>query len=465
MRKGKVYIIGAGPGDPGLVTVKGRDILRQAGVVIYDYLVDKRLLNEAQPGAELICCDTLTKNRYSDGFLKHNDRIIRLVIKKAKEGKNVVRLKNGDITIFGRLSEEMLALDKGGISFELVPGVTSASAAASLNGIPLTDRRFASSVVFAAGHEAPDKRKSNLDWQALSKSSTIVLYMAVENFKKIVNALVASGMPLSAKAAVIENAGRLNQKALTGSLADISIKAKRAGVKPPAIIIIGETVGSEKRFNWLKKAKRVLYTGISSPRYFLDKVFFYLPLIKIEPLADYKEFDAKLKDIHKYDWLVFSSKYGVEYFFKRLNSVGLDARRFSSVRIAAIGNSTKNRLLDFGIAADLTAKDESSKGLINEFSVKDLGAKKVFIPRSNLSDKGLEAAFTRQGAIVTAAVAYKNVMPQNLPDIDMNFFDEIMFSSPSGVKNFIKRYGRPPKKVKISYIGDVTKKEAKKWNL
>ena len=187
--KNKVYLVGAGPADPGLITVRGREILRQADVVIYDYLVDKRLLEFAKEKAELICCDKLSKDRYSDGFLIHNEKIGQLVIKKVKEGKRVIRLKNGDPSIFSRLSQELETLVKNKIEFEIVPGVTAASAASSFSGIPLTDRRFASSCVFATGHEDPRKLESALDWDSLSESGTIVLYMAVENISQIVKKL------------------------------------------------------------------------------------------------------------------------------------------------------------------------------------------------------------------------------------------------------------------------------------
>lgn len=440
MKKGKVYIIGAGPGSPDLITVRGREILSQADVVIYDYLIDKRILDEARPGAELIYCGTVEK------------KIDSMVLKAARQGKNVARLKSGDVTIFSRLSQELDGLVKEGIEFELVPGVTAANAAAAFTGIPLTDRNISSSVLFVTGRETSTK-----------KYNTTVFYMGVENLAKIVK---NQDRPKNTNVAIIENAGHLNQRVLTATLADVVKKAKENNIRPPAIIIIGDVAVFEKKFNWLKKTKKILYTGISTPRYFeKGKTFFYLPLIKIEPLPDYSEFDARLKNINEYDWLIFTSRYGVEYFFRRLNSVGLDARSFAAVKVAAIGNSTKNRLIDFGIVADLVAKDESSKGLINEFKNINIKDKKIFIPRSDLSDKGLESAFKKQGAVVTAAVAYKNVLPKNLPDLNMGIFDEIIFSSPSGVRNFIKRYGKPPKRIKISYIGDVTKKEAKKWNL
>lgn len=457
--------MGAGPGSPDLITIRGLNILRQADVVIYDYLVDKRLLDETKEGAELICCDTLGKNRYSDGFLKHNEKINQLVIKKAKEGKKVIRLKNGDVSIFSRLSEELDALVKEKIEFEIVPGVTAASAASAFSGIPLTDRRFASSCAIVTGHEDPSKKETTLNWKALAESGTIVLYMAVENLTQITAYLLKAGKSPDTQVAIVQGAGSLTQKVLTGNLRDIAQKAKLHKVKAPAIIIIGEVAGLEKKFNWLNKNRKILFTGLSKERFFIQGTYFHLPLIEIAPLEDYRDFDGYLKKVTGFDWIIFTSRYAVEYFFKRLEATGLDARRLSGIKIAAIGASTANKLKELAMSADLVPKKESSVGLLEAFKKINLKDKKIFFPRSNLSDKGLTAGLKSLQAQVSASIAYKNIMPQGLPDLDLNFFDEVMFTSPSGVRNFVKRYGKPPHKIKLSFIGDVTANEAKKWRL
>ena len=374
-------------------------------------------------------------------------------------------MKNGDPTIFSRTSQELEALVKNKIKFEIVPGVTAASAASASSGIPLTDRRFASSSIFVTGHEDPTKNKSALDWQSLSKAGTIVLYMAVENLASIIKKLLLAGKDKNTPVAIIQDIGLLTQKVLTGTLKDIALKAKKEKIRPPAIIIIGEVVNLEKNFNWLKENKKILFTGISAERFFQDEAIFHLPLIKIEPLKDYQGFDRQLKNISQYDWLVFSSRYGVQYFFERLKKTGFDVRVLSSLKMAAIGNCTRNRLLDFGIIADLVPKEESSQGLINAFKKIDLKNQRIFMPRSDLSDKGLEKALELQGALVTSSVAYQNIMPQDLPDLDFNFFDEIKFSSPSGARNFKARYKTLPKRVKVNCIGEVTLQEAERCHL
>lgn len=452
MNTHKVYIVGAGPGEPDLITVRALRILRQADVVVYDYLVDKRLLEETRPGAELIYCDRPGKK-------------IQLVIRKFKEGKKVIRLKNGSPSLFSRLAEELEALIRENVPFEVVAGITAAEAASSLSGIPLTSRRFSASCIFATGHEDPAKQKSYLDWPSLAKSGTIVFYMAVENIAKIAKILINAGKPAQTPAAIIQNVSLSSQKVLTAELKDIAAKAKKAKVKPPAIIIIGEVVKFEKKFNRYKKGKRILFTGLSDKRYFLRDNFVHLPLIKIEPLTDYSVFDAHLLNICSFDWVVFGSRYGVEYFFKRLKVLGKDIRDLADLRFAVVGGSTKNKLLEFGIIADIVPELESSQGLLQTFNKERLEGKKIFLPRSDLSDKGLEKGLRQLGAEVISCVAYRNVMPSDLPDIELGSFDEIYFTSPSTVRNFKRRYKKIPASVKIRCIGDVTLKEAKRCQL
>jgi len=439
-------------------------VLKEADVIIHDYLVDKRLLSEIE-NAEFISCDTLDKKKYSDGFSKSQGVINNLIIKKANEGKKVVRLKNGDPGIFGRFSQELEVLVKNRIDFEVIPGVTAGNAASSLSGIPLTDRRFASNCVFVTGHEDPMKEKSLVDWAALATSGTIVLYMAVENLKQIVKKLLEIGKARSTPCTVVQEVSLLNQRIVRGILGNIAKKAKEKKIKAPTVIIIGEVARLEKDFNWLKKKKKILFTGLSNERFFTDEVYFHLPLIKIVPLDSYSEFDKQIKNIKRFDWIVFTSRYGVKYFFKRLIKIKSDARTLENIKIAAIGDSTKKALLDFGVIADLVPEKESSKGLLEEFKKVDLEGKKIFMPRSDLSDKNLSVGFKNLGAVVTSTKAYKNIMPQNLPELELENFDEIMFTSPSTARNFKKRYKHVPKGVRVQCIGDVTLKEVQKLGL
>jgi uroporphyrinogen III methyltransferase/synthase len=458
--------VGAGPGSPDLITVRGLEVLRQAEVVIFDYLLDRRLLEAVPETAELICADKLDgKNQHANGLVSRQKNINQLMISKAKQGKRVVRLKNGDPAIFGRLSEELTALVNSKTTFEIVPAVTAASAASAFSGIPLTDRKFASTCVFVTGRESPQKKISLIDWQALVKMGTIVFYMALDCLELVSQKLIKAGKDRKTAVALIQAASLLTQKIILGDLSNIARKAKGYNLKSPAIAIIGKTVRFSKRFAWLNNNRRILFTGLSKERFFLKGKYEHIPFIKIRPLADYCHFDAQLKDIADFDWIIFTSRYGVEYFFKRLNAVGLDGRSLAKVKLAAIGDSTRKRLLDHLFNADLVPKDESSRGLIRELKQLGLQGKKVFLPRSNLSDKGLEQALEDMGSIVTSSIAYENVMPEYLPDIDLNEFNEIMFTSPSTIRNFVNKYNHVPPELDISYIGEVTLKEARRWGL
>ncbi len=514
MKKGKVFFIGAGPYPPDLITVRGFNILKQADVIVYDYLLDKNILGFAKKDALLISTDELPGGRYSDGSSKNQKAINDVLIKKASEGKSVVRLKNGDPSIFGRLCEELSALKDEGINFAVIPGVTAASAAAAFSGIPLTARGISSALVLTTGHESPGKKDGYVNWKNVAVLDTISLYMSHENLFALSNILIDCGKPPSTPSAVISRVGSYEQKIVTGTLRDIAKKARKNNLESPAIFVVGEVVKKEKEFNWFKKTKKSLFTGISDERYFEEKLYFHIPLIEIKPLDDYAELDNWIKKIsnsHKrttinpiksyttmykdkkepsasnsqsqntsngvnykpfFDWLVFTSRFGVYYFFDRLLKSGSDARSLNGIKIAAIGSSTANKLKEYGIIADLVPKNECSEGLLEEFknvirsTFKVQSSIKILLPRSDIADKGLSDGLRELGAEVFSCVAYRNVMPKDLPDIDFSFFDEIIFSSPSCVGNFIKRYGcLPPGKVKIKSIGPVTKKECEKYGI
>ncbi|NOZ64066.1 MAG: uroporphyrinogen-III C-methyltransferase [Caldiserica bacterium] len=466
MAKGKVYLVGAGPGDPGLITWKGLKILQQAEVVIYDGLVGRAILQYADAGAEQICADELLEGEKGNrDYAKRQDRINQLMIERAKEGKRVVRLKSGDPFIFGRAVEEMEALAKNRIEFSVIPGVTAANAAACFTGIPLTARGISSTVLFATGHEAPRKEGGYVNWEEVARVDTIVLYMAVENLSSIAEKLILCGRKPETPVAVISRVSEIGQKLVVDSLGGVYKKATAENISAPAIVIIGEVVKKEKSFNWFRKSRKVLFTGISSERFFEKGIIFHLPLIEIRPLEDYGEMDDLINRVESFDWIVFSSRFGVLYFFRELFKMGLDARALKGIKIAAIGSSTAGKLREYGIAADLIPERESAKGLIMEFKKRGIKGASILLPRSDIADKGLTEGLRNLSARVYPCVAYHNVMPDNLPDLDFEFFDEIIFTSPSTVRNFIKRYGKPAKKIKIRTIGPVTRREAEKWNL
>jgi len=300
MNTHKVYIVGAGPGEPDLITVKGSNILREADVILYDYLIDRRILAGVKASAELIAADSFREKEKGRSPLARQGKINAALIRKAKQGKKVVRLKGGDPFIFGRLADEMKALTNAGIAFEIVPAPTAASAAAAAAGITLTERRLSSSCVFVSGHKQSDDNKDGLDWQSISKNQIIVIYMGVTAIADIVKQLLKAGKSPDTPVVIIQAASLPWEKIIRGKLSNIVTLARSRGIKPPAVIIVGENAGQPNRGVHNEK-KRILFTGLSNQRYFLRDKFVRLPLIKIEALADYSCFDAHLRNIQAFD--------------------------------------------------------------------------------------------------------------------------------------------------------------------
>jgi uroporphyrinogen III methyltransferase/synthase len=478
MERGKVYLVGAGPGNPGLITIRGSEILHLADVVIYDYLVDKRILSEARQAKELICCDRLGKSRYSNGFLISQKRINALMVKKAREGKIVVRLKNGDPSIFGRLSQELDSLVSNKIDFEIVPGVTAASAASCVSGIPLTDRRFASSCVFVSGHEDPMKKSSLLHWESLAKSGTIVLYMAVENLPLIVKRLFKAGKPAHTPCAIIKDATLSTQRILIGTLGDIAERARAKKIKPPVIVIVGEVVGLGEKFNWFKKlplfGKGVLITRPREEAIELAKILedngavtHILPTIEIRKDDCSKRLDSYLKKIDVYDWVIFLSQHGANSFFNSLRLSGMDIRALKGVKLCAIGPKTKETIESFGVNVKKMPKKFCKDSIMEEFKKINISGKKVLMVCSSFSDNNLISALRALGAKVDYVYGYitvlsKKYLRQIKSLLKKRCLDLITFTSPSCVHGFMGGFKKGElrnllKGVKFAAIGPITR--------
>ncbi|MFA5252855.1 MAG: uroporphyrinogen-III C-methyltransferase, partial [Phycisphaerae bacterium] len=334
-KKGKVYLVGAGPGRADLITVRGAELLKTADCVIYDKLANPALLKFARPAAEIIH----VPKRIGNGSYTQ-DQINTLMVEKANLGQTVVRLKGGDPCIFGRIGQELTALTKAGINFEIVPGVTAAVAAAESAGILLTDRDYSSQVVFITGREAEEKQKSNIDWDLLAKSSgTIVFYMAMENLEFITKQLIKNGMAKETPAAVIADATLPTQKTVRASLKQISEECKEKKIGPPAIVVIG--AAADEKLNWLMNkplfGKNIVITrDVESNVGFATKIIarggnpVEFATIKIEPLTQTNTFLQTLAKFHEYDWLIFTSTNGVTVLFDALQKLSKDARVFSS---------------------------------------------------------------------------------------------------------------------------------------
>jgi uroporphyrinogen III methyltransferase/synthase len=468
--KSKVYIIGAGPGSAGLISVRGLQILRRADCVIYDRLIGRELLDIAPKRAELIYVGkehTLQTSKQAD--------INRLIIKKARAYKTIVRLKGGDCLLFGRATEELKCLVDNKIDFEIIPGITAASAAAACAGIVLTDRSTASSVTYVTGQTVEGK-PVNIDFKSLVKlSGTIVFYMAVGNMKKICQRLIRSGLVANTNAVVVANASLANQKIVKGTVADIAKKCEKENIQPPAVMIIGK-----KCFSWLQNrplfGKKILITRDSAGNAELvcrlaarGAEAISCPTFEIQDLTSSKEFKLISEKIKNFDWVFFTSPTGVRLFFKTINKLNRDSRIFASAKIACIGSETANALEDFGIKADFLPKvftsDQLAKSFIKKF--KPIG-KKILLLRSALADSALAGklksakAKIKQVSIYTAKKIEDN--PKEIIKIDL---DWIVFASSFAVECFFKDF-KPKdisKKVKIASIGPITSNILKKFSI
>ncbi|HDI78257.1 MAG TPA: uroporphyrinogen-III C-methyltransferase, partial [Desulfobacteraceae bacterium] len=358
--KGKVILIGAGPGDPGLITLKALKAIREADVIIYDNLSNRDLLGNAKAGAEIIYA-----GKEAGRHTMKQKKINNLMIEKANSGLMVVRLKGGDPFIFGRGGEEAEALSKAGIEFEIISGISSAIAVPAYAGIPLTHREYASTVTFITGHEDPKKDHSMISWQALAKSSgTLVFLMGVGRLKEICQRLIKEGMSADTPTALIEKGTLPEQRCVAGSLKDISRKAETSNIRPPAIVIIGDVVRLRNKIRWFENrplfGKTILVTrpkgqieGLATPLEELGAKCIRFPLIEIRPIDRWEGLDRIIRRIDRYNWIIFTSVNGVKIFFDRLYYNGFDIRELSDAKIAAIGPATAKGLRDVGIIADL----------------------------------------------------------------------------------------------------------------
>lgn len=468
--KSKVYIIGAGPGGAGLISMRGLQILRQADCILYDRLIGRELLNVIPKNTELI----YVGKEHTEHPPKQKN-INRLIIKKARIHKTIVRLKGGDALIFGRATEELECLADNKIDFEIIPGITAASAAAACAGIVLTDRSTASSVTYVTGQTVEGK-PVNIDFKSLVKlSGTIVFYMAVGNMKQICRKLIKSGLAANINAVVVANASLANQKIVKGTVADIAKKCEKENIEPPAVMIIGK-----KCFSWLQNhplfGKKILMTRDSAGNAELacklaakGACAISYPTFKLLDLTGTKEFKRIIEKIKNFDWVFFTSPTGVRLFFKAAKKLNKDARIFMSAKIACIGLETANALEDFGIKADFLPKvftsEELAKSFIKKF--KPIG-KKVLLLRSALADSVLAEklrlahAKIKQVSIYTAKKIENN--PKEIIKIDI---DWIVFAGSFAVDCFFKDF-KPEdidKKVKIASIGPATADTIKKFGI
>jgi uroporphyrinogen III methyltransferase / synthase len=472
-KKGYVYLIGAGPGDPGLITVKGRDSIAVADVILYDYLASDSLLRYARPGAEIIY-----SGKIGGMHNREQRQINELLVAKAKEGNVVARLKGGDPFIFGRGGEECEALVEAGIPFEIVPGVTAGVGAAAYAGIPLTHRHVTTSVAFVTGHESPEKRDSEIDWEKLSLGSgTVVFYMGVKNLPIIAENLIAHGRSPKTPVALIRWGTRPDQQVLTGTLAEIAEKARKANFAAPAVTVVGEVVRLREKIRWFDNrplsGKTVLVTRAADQAGEFSALLaskgacvLECPTISIVAPEEWSELDDAISRLSTFSWTVFSSGNAVRFFFQRLADRGLDARAFGPCRVCAVGPKTAEALETFGIRADLIPSDYKGEGVVAAFGSVDLEGKRVLFPRGDKARDVIPAGLTALGAEVVAPVAYRNVIPDFLPPevaaaLEEGKVDCVTFTSSSTVENLAALMGENRmlhllENVAVASIGPIT---------
>lgn len=448
MKQGKVYLVGAGPREPDLVTVRAVECLKKADVVIYDFLVAPELLKLVPEGAE-----TIYVGKKGGSHTLSQDKINEVIVARAKQGRTIVRLKGGDPFIFGRGGEEAEVLAKAGIPFEVVPGVTSAVAAPAYAGIPLTHRLYTSSVAFVTGHEDPTKKQSSIDWSKLATGvGTLVFLMGVKNLANIAEKLMAAGRDPKTPVALVRWGTTPQQTTVVGTLDNIVGKVQAVGLKPPATIVVGEVIKLRDTLNWFEKralfGKTVVITRARAQASELVRRLTDLgaaclecPTIKVVPPEDWSPLDAAIDQIGSYDWLVFTSANGVSFFFERLYEKDKDVRVLKDVSTAAIGPATAKRLRDFGLNSDIIPETYQAESIVEVFKQEPMNGKRVLLPRAKEARPVLPVELRKMGAIVDEVAAYQTEQARENVDmlvkcLEEGSIDVLTFTSSSTVRNF-----------------------------
>lgn len=453
MKKGKVYLVGAGPGDPGLLTIRGKICLEQADVVLYDHLANPVLLDYAPAHAERIYV-----GRCGRGAYRPQEEIHRLLIQKVQEGKQVVRLKGGDPFIFGRGGEEAEMMAEQSVPFEVVPGVTSAVAVPAYAGIPVTHRTMASTVTFVTGHEDPSKGGSVLEWPRLATvDGTLVFLMGAKNLPTIVRRLTEEGKSSDTPVALIQWGTYPKQRTVVGTLADIVERAEAVNIQPPTIIVIGAVVPLRKNLNWFESrplfGTRILVTRARSQASELSQLLLAYggepvecPTIEFVPPASWEDVDEAIAGLDTYQWLVLTSVNGVQHFMRRLWYKGRDARSLQGVRVCCIGPRTAQELEKFGVKADLIPSQYQAEGVLDEMKKAGVAGQRVLIARAAQAREILPEELRRVGAEVQVVPVYQTVVPHSaIDDIKARFLSQgiemVTFASSSTVRNFVELFG------------------------
>ncbi len=475
---GKCFLVGAGPGDLGLVTIRAKECIEQADVIVYDHLANPEMLAWARDEAEIIYA-----GKKAGEHALSQEKINALLVEKAREGKRVVRLKGGDPFVFGRGAEEAKAIVDAGIGFEIVPGITSAIAGPAYAGIPVTHRAENSHVTFFTGHEGAEKTENAIDYAALAKlGGTQVMLMGVERIESIAREMLKHGVRENLPVALVRWATTGRQETLTGTLQNIGQRVVDLGFEAPAVAVFGEVVALRESLNWYEKrplsGKRIVVTRTRRQASALSDRFralgadvIELPTIRIEPPSNLREFAELVQDAHAYDWIVFTSPNGVTAFFDLFFKLYDDAREIGGAKIAAIGPATAQRVKDFHLRVDLQPDKFVAEAVVREFQ-KQGGVEnlRILLARAEKARDVLPKQLSSLGAIVDEGFAYRTVA-ETRDDTGARRrlleegVDLITFTSSSTVENFLA-LGLPwPKRMKVATIGPITSKTARDHGL
>lgn len=485
--KGKVYLIGAGPGDPGLLTMKAADCIARATVVVYDRLLGEGIVGLAAPQSELIYV-----GKGPDCHAATQDQINDILVRQALEGKIVARVKGGDPFLFGRGGEEAEALVEKGIEFEIVPGVTSAIAVPAYAGIPVTHRDCCSSLHIITGHSRADGAGTDPGQSAAYRSlggvaGTLVFLMGVKNMAEIAAALIAGGKNPATPAAVIENGTTFRQRVVSGDLAEIASIAAAAGVCSPAVLVVGEVVNLRHKLHWFPKGplagKRIVVTRAREQASLLVQKIgelggeaFEFPTIAVLPPAasDLAVLDRELGRIGAYQWLIFTSVNGVDAFRRRMTELQIDLRALAGIKIAAVGAATAAQLWKYGFKADYTPAIYTTASLLDGLKTIAKPDDAVLIPRADIAPPDLEQGLSAAGIRCTTVTAYRTVVdPSSMAKMadfcEKGPFDYITFTSSSTVRHFTallpQEYLPQLQASRIVCIGPVTAAAAREAGL
>jgi uroporphyrinogen III methyltransferase/synthase len=476
--QGTVYLVGAGPGDPGLATRKALELIARAEVIVYDRLVHPSLLDEAGADAELVYA-----GKEAGGDSASQTEINELLIEHARNGKLVVRLKGGDPFVFGRGGEEAAALAEAGIRFEVVPGVTAGVAAPAFAGIPVTHRDAASAVAFITGHEDPAKDGSALDWPALAAfPGTLVFYMGVRNLARVAERLIANGRPADEPAAVIERGSYADQRTVVAPLGAIAEVAAAEGIGPPAITVVGVVAGMREQLAWLEQAPlhgrsvvvtraRAQASTLAARLSELGATVIEAPAIRIEGRIDDPAVAEAVRRIGagEYDVVCLTSPNGAELLLEAIGRTGLDARALAGTTLASIGPGTTRALRSGGVIPDVVPEESISEALADELTRQGVAGKRVLLARAAEARDVLPERLRAAGAEVDVLPLYDTVREKLSDELleQLSDADYVTFTSSSTVRYFVEAVGggRLPPRTRTISIGPITTQAARDLGL